>query len=119
MIENIKNSRGNTQLFAGILTDLSKTFEYIRYELLLAKLNVYRFDQEALKLFHSYLCDRSQKAKVGSSVSNGLDILCGVLQGSILGSLLLKIDVCDLFFIDMSSDFANYADTTPYECVLY
>ena len=48
MIENIKNSRGNTQLFAGILTDLSKTFEYIRYELLLAKLNVYGFDQEAL-----------------------------------------------------------------------
>ena len=38
----------------------------------------------------------------------------------ILGPLLFNIDICDLFFIDMSSDIANYADdTTPYECAPY
>ena len=31
--------------------------------------------------------------------------------------MLFDIDLCDLFFEDYSSDFANYADdTTPYEC---
>ena len=57
---------------------------------------------------------------MGSLFSKELDILGGVLQGSILGFLVFNIDICGLFFIDMSSDIANYADdTTPYECAPY
>ena len=94
-----------------------KSIWLIPYDVLIAKLNAYGFDQVALKLIHSYLCDRAQSVKVGSLFSNELDILCGVPQGSILGPLLFNIDRCDLFFIDMSSDIANYADdTTPDEC---
>ena len=120
MIEKMKNSRDNTQFCAAILTDLSKAFDLISYDLLIAKLNAYGFDQVTLKLIHSYLCDRSQSVKVGSSFSKELDILCGVPQGSKLGPLLFNTDICGLFFIDMSSDIANYADdTTPYECAPY
>ena len=83
-------------------------------------MNAYGFDQVALKLIHSYLCDRSQRVKVGSSFSKELHILCSVPQGAILSPLLFNIDVCDLFFIDMNSDIANYVDdTTPYECAPY
>ena len=93
--------------------------KHIIYDLLIAKLNAYGFGQVALKLVHGYLCDRSQSVKVGSSFSKEFDILCGVPQGSILGPLLLTA-LCDLCFIDMSSDIANYADdTTPYECAPY
>ena len=56
---------------------------------------------------------------MGSSISKELDILCCVAQGSILGSRLSNIDIFYLFFINMSSDIANYADdTSPYECAL-
>ena len=110
----------NKQFYAAILTDFSKAFACIPNLLIITKVNANAFDQEALKLTHSYLCDRSQKAKVGSSFSKELDILCVVPQCSILGQLRFNIDICDLIFIDLSSDIATYADdTTPYECALY
>ena len=95
----MKISRDNKQFCAAILTDLSKAFDCIPYDLLIAKLNAYGFDQEALKLIHSYLCDRSQKVKVGSSFNKELDTLCDVPQGSMLGPLLFNIDTCDLFLL--------------------
>ena len=57
----MKILRDNKQFCPAILTDLSKPFVCIPYDLIIAKLN--GFDQEALKLIHSYLCDRSQKVK--------------------------------------------------------
>ena len=54
---------------------------------------------------------------MGSSFSSDLNISYDVLQGSLLVPLLVDIDICD-FFLDITSDTANYAsDITPYECV--
>ena len=116
----MKIPRVNNQFCAANLTDISKTFEFIPHDLLIAKLDANYFDQEPLKLIHSYLCDGSQKVKVDSLFSIELDTSCRVPQGRILGPLLFNIDLCDLCFIDMSSDITNYADdTTPYECAPY
>ena len=90
MIEKMKISRDNKQFYAAILIDLSKAFDCIPYDLPITKLKAYGFDQVALKLIHSYLCDRSQRVNVGSSFSKELDILFGVPQGSILWSTAIQ-----------------------------
>ena len=70
IIEKMKAWRDNKQFCAAILTDLSKAFDCICYDLLIAKLNAYGFDKKALKLIYDYLNGRSQKIKVGSSFSS-------------------------------------------------
>ena len=55
-----------------------------------------------------------KKTTLRSLFSANLAIIYGVPQGSVLGSLLLNIDLCDLFFEDYSSEFTD--DTTSYEC---
>ena len=53
-----------------------------------------------------------RKLKWVFSFSSELDISYGVLQGCLLGPLLFNIDICDLFFVDIISDIAKYADDT-------
>ena len=56
-----------------------------------------------------------QRTKINSEYSSRKEIMFGVPQGSILGSLLFNIFLCDLFLIMENIDFASYADdNTPY-----
>ena len=96
--------------------DLSKAFDCIVHDLLLAKLSAYGFDYNSLKLINSFLSGRKFRTKIGSSYSPYLDLLVGVPQGSILGPLLFNIYMCDLFLCDCETNIINYADDT-YLCL--
>ena len=99
LLEKWKAAVDKGKVFGALLTDLSKAFDCLNHELLVAKLNAYGFTLPALKLVHDYLSDREQRTRVNNSYITWFEILFGVPQSSILGSLLFSIFLTDLFFI--------------------
>ena len=115
MFERWKKALDKNKLAGAFLTDLSKAFDCIYHELLIAKLEAYGFGHESLTFIYSYLSGRRQRTKVNGSFSDWSNITFGVPQGSILGPLLFSIDFNDIFYYIPESEMTNSADdNTPY-----
>ena len=91
MINKWNQAMDNGNFAGSLLTDLSKAFDCLNHELLIAKLEAYGFDNESLAYVYSYLSNRKQMTKINTSLSEWADITTGVPRGSILGPLLFNI----------------------------
>ena len=117
MIKKARKILDNGGTFGALLTDLSKAFDCMTDDLLIAKLHALNFDLNAFNLIFDYLTEKKQRVKINSSFSSYLDIFQGVPQGSILGSLLFNLFLCDLFLFAEEADIMSYADyNTPHVC---
>ena len=112
LVDKINNAVEKNETTIGVYLVLSMAFDTIDHDILLHKLDYYGFRGIVLDWFRDYLSNRTQYVSYNDNKSDLKTILCGVPQGSILGSLLFILYINDFTNTSTLLDFVLFADDT-------
>ena len=116
LVDDWKKALEKRRHVGAVLVDLSKAFDCLPHQLLVAKLKACGVCIKLCALIWSYLSGRNQR--VGGSTSEWLLLKKGVPQDSVVGPVLFNLFINDLYPALNTCDLYNYADdnTTSAYC---
>ena len=93
-----------------ILFDMSKAFDVVSHDFLAHKLLNLGIKGNLLTWIISFLHNRFQRVRIGDVFSTALEVLSGVIQGSVLGPILFVLFINDIVDQIIFSKALLYAD---------
>lgn len=123
----IRREMDEGKLCGMVLLDLQKAFDTVNHSLLLSKLKAIGLNETAIDWVTSYMTDRDQVVEVNGHTSDTKSVVCGVLQGSVLGPLLFLLYIndmrdacsCNLYlFADDAALLISHKDKNTLQCRL-
>ena len=99
MLRLLEKWRENLDKTRRVLMDLSKAFDCISRDLLLAKLAAHGVDESFLCYICSYIVNRKQCMRINNINSHFLNVISGVPQGSKVGVIPFNCFFNDFYMI--------------------
>ena len=95
MLDKCKSALNKEENICVLFIDLSKAFDTINHDLVVAKLKAYGFSINGLDLMCSYLKNRKQSVQISNSFSSTKKVNAGVPQSSIDEPLFFNLFIND------------------------
>ena len=96
VLEDLTRLNDNKEDVDVIYFDFKKAFDTVPHARLLTKLKYYGITGQLLDWIKDFLTNREQSVRVGNQISDNVNFISEIPQGSILGAILFIIFINDL-----------------------
>ena len=112
LFEDLLEAKSMNKEIMILLYDLSAAYDTVSHKILLDKLKLYGFEENAIRWVKSYLENRQQFVQIAGQQSGTQNITLGTPQGSRLSPLLFICLMADMELWVKNSKLTNFADDT-------